>query len=95
MQETSESGAQNVTVAMMGFTILRNEKKQGSSKNFRSFNSEGSVNAATRNSRGMVWILDITHITVYSLQIVNTTCDCAYQYRGAGGGVEDDRGLHK
>ncbi len=36
MQETSESGEQNVSVAK-GFIILKTEKKQGSSKNFRSF----------------------------------------------------------
>jgi hypothetical protein len=68
MQETSEYGEQNVSVAKMGFTILRTEKKQGSSKNVRSFNSDGSVNATTRNSMGMVWILHITHITVYIIR---------------------------
>jgi hypothetical protein len=43
MQETSESGEQNVSVAKISFTILRTEKKQGGSKNFRSFNFEDSL----------------------------------------------------
>ncbi len=62
MQETSEGGEQNVSVAK-GFTILTNEKKQGSSKNFRRFNSGGSVNATTRNSRGIT----IGYYSYYSL----------------------------